>query len=154
MNGVRTVKEEVTYHDGVEVSRKVISDTITKKPVDKIILVGTKPSSNPKVANLPKNGPTESMIAKTITADQITAYTWTGKRTATGKWPTRGMCAVNRSMIPYGTVLYIPGYGYAVAEDTGSGKGDLVYSIDVYMDTRNECLQWGRKRNVKVYILK
>jgi len=151
--GVRTIVEEVKYEDGVEVSRKTVSDKITTKAVNKIILEGTKVPVNPAVENLPKGGPTKSMIKTTMVIDQITAYTHTGKRTATGKWPMVGMCAVNPKLIPYGTKLYIPGYGYAVAEDTGANNADLS-SIDVFMDTYEECIRWGRKRNRTVYILK
>lgn len=39
--GVKTVKYEVTYTDGVETARRVTSDEVTKQPVDKIVAVGT-----------------------------------------------------------------------------------------------------------------
>ena len=152
-NGTRTIVEEVTYEDGKEVSRKKISNKVTKEPVDKIILVGTKATSNHAIEDLPAGGPPESMIAYSVTMTQITAYTHTGYRTASGKWPTVGMCAIDRRVFLYGTVFYIPGYGYAVAEDTGSGVGDP-YSMDVFMDTKADCLRWGRKRNKVVYVLK
>ena len=64
------------------------------------------------------------------------------------------MCAVNPKLIPYGTRLYIPGYGYAVAEDTGGFVKKYPTGIDVYMSSDSACRQWGRKRNVTVYILK
>lgn len=151
--GVRTVVEQVTYKDGQEAGRKVISDEITTAPVNKVVLVGTKVSTNSDVENLPAGGPSADMIARTVVVDQITAYTHTGNRTATGKWPKVGMCAVNPKVFPYGTRFYIPGYGYAVAEDTGANDSSAV-SIDVFMDTEAACLRWGRKRNVKVYVLK
>ena len=151
--GVRTVQEQVTYKNGQETGRKVISDEITTAPVNKVVLVGTKVSTNSDVDNLPAGGPTANMIKRTVTVDQITAYTHTGNRTATGKWPKVGMCAVNPRIFPYGTKFYIPGYGYAVAEDTGANNSSEV-SIDVFMDTEAACLRWGRKRNVKVYVLK
>jgi 3D (Asp-Asp-Asp) domain-containing protein len=80
-----------------------------------------------------------------------TAYTWTGYRTATGTWPSRGTAAVDPRVIPLGTKLHIEGYGEAIAVDTGGaiqGK-----RIDVYMDTKDECWQWGR-RQVEVQIQK
>ena len=42
VNGEKTVKYNVTYEDGKEVSRKVVSEEVTKKPVTKIIAEGTK----------------------------------------------------------------------------------------------------------------
>lgn len=42
VNGVRTTVYKVTYKNGKEISREVVSNTITKQPVDAVILVGTK----------------------------------------------------------------------------------------------------------------
>jgi len=152
-NGERAIVEEVTYRDGVEVSRKKISSKVTKEPVDKIILIGCKPTLNPAIAGLPKGGPTDDMIVEAVTMVQVTAYTHTGNRTASGKWPKVGMCAIDRDAFSFGTLFYVPGYGYAVAEDTGSGIGDP-YSMDLFMDTKEECIRWGRKRNKVVYVLR
>lgn len=80
---------------------------------------------------------------------EATAYTWTGYRTATGTWPSRGTVAVDPRVIPLGTELYIEGYGPAVAADTGGAIQG--HRVDLYMDSKNECLQWGR-RKVEVQI--
>ena len=80
---------------------------------------------------------------------EATAYTWTGCRTATGTWPSRGTIATDPRVIPTGSKLWVEGYGEAVAADTGGAiKGQR---IDLYMDTKHECLQWGR-RKVEVQI--
>ena len=80
---------------------------------------------------------------------EATAYTWTGCRTATGIWPSRGTIATDPRVIPTGSKLWVEGYGEAVAADTGGAiKGQR---IDLYMDTKHECLQWGR-RKVEVQI--
>ncbi len=54
--------------------------------------------------------------------------------TASGKRLEKGLVAIDRSLIPFGTQMYVPGYGYAEAADTGSGvKGlwiDLGYEDD------------------------
>lgn len=44
-NGERTLKYEVTYTDGVETDRQLLSDTVTKKAVNKVVLLGTKKST-------------------------------------------------------------------------------------------------------------
>ena len=86
---------------------------------------------------------------ETITFE-ATAYTWTGCRTATGVWPSRGTVATDPRVIPLGTELHIEGYGPAVAADTGGAiQGQRV---DLYMDTEHECWQWGR-RKVEVRVL-
>ena len=75
---------------------------------------------------------------------EATAYTWTGNQTATGSWPTVGTVAVDPQVVPLGSVLYVEGYGPAVAADTGGDiKGQI---IDLYMDSEHECLQWGRRK--------
>ncbi|WP_300410576.1 cell wall-binding repeat-containing protein [Lagierella sp.] len=58
--------------------------------------------------------------------------------------------AVDRRVIPLGTRVYVEGYGYAVAGDTGGAiKGN---KIDVHMNSVSECYNWG-VRTVKLYIL-
>ena len=70
--------------------------------------------------------------------------------TATGIKATYGVVAVDPRVIPLGTKVYIPGYGVALAADTGGAiKG---YKIDLCMESYAECMQFGR-RNVTVYIL-
>jgi len=82
---------------------------------------------------------------------EATAYTWTGNKTATGTWPVVGTIAVDPNVIALGSKVYVEGYGFAIAEDTGGLiKGGI---IDVYMNTEDECFKWGRKRGITVYIL-
>lgn len=70
--------------------------------------------------------------------------------TASGMMAQRGVVAVDPSVIPLGTRLYIPGYGMAVAADTGGAiVGDR---IDLCMESYGEAMNFGR-RTVKVYIL-
>jgi 3D (Asp-Asp-Asp) domain-containing protein len=81
---------------------------------------------------------------------EATAYCYTGNRTATGTWPSRGTIAVDPTIIPLGTRLFVEGYGEGIAEDTGGAiKGEI---IDLYMEDRNEALSWGR-RQVEVRII-
>ena len=70
--------------------------------------------------------------------------------TASGTRLRRGVIAVDPSFIPLGTRVYIPGYGEAVAEDTG---GAIVGNIiDVAFDTHEEALEFGRQ-DLEIYIL-
>ena len=82
---------------------------------------------------------------------EATAYTWTGHKTATGTWPSRGTVAVDPRVIPLGTELHIEGYGPAVAADTG---GDIKgQRIDLYMESYEEAIQFGR-RQVLIEVLR
>ena len=67
-----------------------------------------------------------------------------------GLWLHYGTCAVDRRLIPMGTVLYIQGYGYAVAADTG---GSIIGNrIDLFFNSYEDACRWGL-RTVKVYVL-
>ena len=60
------------------------------------------------------------------------------------------MIAVDPSVIPLGSTVYIPGYGEFVAGDTGSAiNGNR---IDIHMTDLQQALQFGR-RSIEVQIL-
>lgn len=81
---------------------------------------------------------------------ESTAYVATGNPTSVGIMPYEGIVAVDPRVIPYYTKMYIPGYGFAMAGDTG---GAIVGNIiDLFMDDYHQAIRWGR-RNVEVYIL-
>jgi 3D (Asp-Asp-Asp) domain-containing protein len=81
---------------------------------------------------------------------RATAYTHTGHRTCTGTYPEVGTIAVDPRVIPLGTKLYVDGYGFGTAQDTGGAiKGNI---IDLFMETNQECIKWGN-RKVTVYII-
>ena len=91
---------------------------------------------------------------------EATAYTKTDEGcdnwTATGTLARYGAIAVDPSVIPYGTRMYIVSwdgsvvYGYATAEDCGGAiNGNRV---DLYYDTYEECIQFGR-RDCTIYFL-
>lgn len=70
--------------------------------------------------------------------------------TATGEYLRRGIIAVDPSIIPMGTRVFIPGYGIAVAADTGGAiRGN---KIDLAFDSRSEAFAWGR-RTITMFIL-
>ena len=102
----------------------------------------------------------ESVTNKPENSDQISysmnvksyAY-YTGTITATGTVPTFGRTiAVDPKVIPYGTRIYIPEFDKTfIAEDCGGGI--IGNKIDIYMNTKQECLNWG-VRDITIYILK
>lgn len=70
--------------------------------------------------------------------------------TASGMVAQRGVVAVDPDVIPLGTRLYIPGYGEAIAADTG---GAIVGNkIDLCMEDYGEAMEFGR-RDITVYVL-
>ncbi|HMP91174.1 MAG TPA: 3D domain-containing protein [Kiritimatiellia bacterium] len=71
--------------------------------------------------------------------------------TASGTRARPGTIAADTTIFPFGTVMYIPGYGYGVVEDRGGAiKG---YHIDLYYNSHKTALQWGREiKEVKVWM--
>jgi murein DD-endopeptidase MepM/ murein hydrolase activator NlpD/3D (Asp-Asp-Asp) domain-containing protein len=102
----------------------------------------------PKFITEGGGGPsTMEVVAAAYTA----GYESTGKNpgdpgygmTATGTKARRGTVAVDPEVIPFGTGMYIPGYGYGVAEDTGRAvKGNRV---DLFFDDADEAREWGER---------
>ena len=154
VNGTKEQTVEVTYENGVEVSSKVVSEKVTKAAVPEITEVGTKNTVRVAGSNLSYS----KVLTCTATAYDAGAGSngkWAGK-TASGIPLERGVVAVDPRVIPLGTRLYIEAvdgswaYGYAVAGDTGGAiKGN---KVDLFMETYNECMQFGR-RQCKVYVL-
>jgi len=141
------------YRDDELLSKKKTGSTVIVAPTPQIIAVGSYSTPTRNVSSRQVSSRQGALIAGA--GQQIkfvsTAYTHTGYRTATGIKPRRGVVAVDPRVIPMGTKLYIEGYGYGIASDTGGAiKGR---KIDVFFETRAEALKWGR-RTVSVQIVK
>lgn len=67
-------------------------------------------------------------------------------KTSIGRMPGPDVISVDPKVIPYGSLVFIPGHGYAVAVDTGGAlrRYDGV-AIDIYKDTYKDAIQWGEK---------
>ena len=110
-------------------------------------------SSNSKdnISYLPTNSSGSYISTYSMTA---TAYTG-GTYTAMGLRPVRdpnglSSVAVDPNVIPLGSKVYVEGYGYAIASDTGGAiKGN---KIDLYMNSVQECFAFGR-RTVTVHLV-
>ena len=64
--------------------------------------------------------------------------------TSSGTWARYGTIAADTRYYPYGTVMFVPGYGRGVVEDIGGAiKGPR--RLDVFFKTRRQALKWGRQ---------
>jgi len=144
INGEKKVIYRVFLKDGEEVRREAVSSQILKKPVPEIVAIGRRGS-------LPSRGYFSGRKVLTMIATGYDASGGYGSgRTALGLKAGYGVVAVDPKYIPLGTRLYIEGYGYAVAGDTGGAiKGNR---IDLGHDTRHAARKVGR-RKVIVHIL-
>ncbi len=100
-------------------------------------LAPTTTASGPSApADTQPAGGTRSFVADAV------AYHLSGN-TASGLPVGVGVIAVDPTVIPLGTRLFIPGYGPAVAADTGSAvKGNI---IDLWMPSTAQARAWGRR---------
>lgn len=129
----------VSYNDGKVLERKRVNSKLIVKPRPSVIAMG---SYNAVSRQVP-------MRVGKVDKFEATAYTHTGYRTAVGAKTRRGIIAVDPRVIPFGAKLYVEGYGYGIAADTGGAiKGRR---IDLFFETESEAVKWGR-RNVNVYI--
>ncbi|KJR47186.1 Cell wall-binding protein [Desulfosporosinus sp. I2] len=144
--------------DGQPVDQQVKSSYELKSPKKEIIIQNSKPIPPKKIiVQTPKPGNIESQpidltnfkISKTFNVE-ATAYTYTGSNTATGVPPREGLIAVDPKIIAMGSKVYVEGYGYAIAADTGGAI--LGNRIDVFFGTLRQCIDWGRKP-VRIHIL-
>lgn len=162
MDGEKEIAYKAVYENGKEVARVKVGEVIKKAPVNKILAVGslawfTPSRGSQKVFYVKK----VRMKATAYTAD----YNSTGKNpgdrgfgiTASGTKVKRiphgySTVAVDPKVIPLGTRLYVEGYGYAIAEDTGGAiKGN---KIDLYFHPgTQELRRWGNPK-LNVYVLK
>jgi 3D (Asp-Asp-Asp) domain-containing protein len=70
--------------------------------------------------------------------------------TAAGTVADWGTIAADTSIYPFGTVMYIPGYGWGRVEDIGGGIEGM--HIDLFFPSHREALEWGREwKEVKVW---
>ncbi|MDI6906862.1 MAG: ubiquitin-like domain-containing protein [Thermoanaerobacterales bacterium] len=132
---------EIVCHDGEPVHERLVDRRTLSAPRHQVVAMG--------VAGTVSRG--GRIIHFREARDmRATAYTYTGNNCATGVAPAPGIVAVDPQVIPLGTGLYIEGYGYARAMDTGGAvKGQ---TVDVFFTTRDAALQWG-VRQVRVYVL-
>lgn len=152
---------EVVVVSGREGGKVLRLQRVVSRPVQQIVAVGdsrtavlvasrgqaSRASSRPRRIPAAPDGGREMRMSSSAYAPGYGC----GSRTATGAKAGYGVAAVDPSVIPLGTKLYIPGYGYAVAADTGGAiKGDR---IDLCFDTRAEAIAWGT-RSVVVLIVR
>lgn len=156
--GEREVVYKLTYHDGDLVNKKYVDETVKEEPVTKVLeevedtnkIEKIKKSSNRSITAVKTSAVNStSSKGKNMTVE-ATAY-YGHSITATGTKPKWGTIAVDPTVIPYGTKVYIPQFDMVfTAEDCGSAiKGN---KIDIFMNDSSSVYEWGRK-TIEIQIL-
>ena len=119
---------------------------IEEKKVDDALSITN--SDNIKIESNPTNNYKEvyTMMSTAYAGDTITYMGTTPVRDPDGI----STIAVDPSIIPLGSKVYIPGYGLAIASDTGGLiKGNR---IDLFLNSEDECINWG-VQTVSLYLI-
>ena len=147
---------EVTYEDGVEVDKNLLEETVVEPKLDEIVAYGTvqtvsrgginfKPTKILDNVKITMYSAGAEHTGKTSEHPQY-GITYTGTRVQEGR-----TIAVDPKVIPLGWWVYIEGFGFRRAEDTGGAvKGNV---IDIYTDNNQQALNFGAKRGYKVYVI-
>ena len=154
----------VVYENAREQERVVVEETVLEQPVEQVVALGTADKvqeQKPRIGDGKIVLPSGDVLTYYSKGQFVaTAYTQTDAGcndiTATGSHVRQGVVAVDPTVVPYGTRMFIVTndgsyiYGLGTAEDCGGAiQGNR---LDLYMDTTEECFQFGVK-NCTVYFL-
>lgn len=170
--GLRRVTYKVKYQNDIEIERTQISEEIIRNPKNEIIQISNMSS---RTTNLGRETATTingaslaarvegiTPIVKTLNTSAYAASTCDKSPdspsygiTASGARATAWYTVAAGKSYPMGTIIYIPYFkdkpngGWFVVQDRGGAIKD--HKLDVFMNTYNECIQFGR-RNLECYI--
>ncbi|WP_134702221.1 3D domain-containing protein [Ammoniphilus sp. YIM 78166] len=154
--GKAVQRYEVVYENGKEASRTLVETKVIQTKQDRVVAIGTLTTVS--------RGGVNFAARKVLNNVVLTAYSsgvsHTGKGpdhpqygiTATGKRAQEGRTiAVDPSVIPMGTWVYIEGVGFRRAEDKGGAvKGN---KIDIFFENDLAAHRFGKRKSKAVYVI-
>ena len=175
--GLKITTYKVKYQNDIEIERVVLKEEIVKEKVNKIIEnthVSSRSSSTAEREKAKETVATVEITSNSSLAAKVKGKTPTKKTmntsaytaadcgkshdtayTASGAKATAWYTIAAGKGYPMGTIIYIPYFkdkpngGWFVVQDRGGSISNN--KLDVYMNTSNECIQFGR-RNLECYI--
>ncbi len=145
--GVQQTRVRVRYENGSEVGREVDETVVVAPAVNQVIAYGTNVVV--RTVDTP-DGPREYWRVMRLYATSYHPAALGGDDvTATGRRLVKGIVAIDRTVIPLGTEVFVPGYGVGLAADTGGRRNSPMWIDLGYSDA--DFRQWARY--VEVYIL-
>jgi 3D (Asp-Asp-Asp) domain-containing protein len=143
---------EVVYQDGKEVARNLVRSQVLQNKVDQVVAIGNKRllASRGSVTVAGYTFVPRKTIQATLTAYSA-AYSKHNGITYSGVKATEGRTvAVDPQVVPLGWWVYIEGYGFRRAEDTGGLiKGN---KLDIFFESNEVAKQFGVKKRT-VYVI-
>lgn len=145
--GMQETVIRVRSENGIEVARTVEATNITIEPINHIVAYGTNVVL--RTLNTPQGAREYWRVMRMYATSYHPAALGGDDVTATGQRLVTGIVASNPRVLPYGTEIYVEGYGVGLIADTGGPRRfplwvDLGYSDEDYRS-------WSRY--VDVYIL-
>lgn len=146
---------EVVYQDGQEVARNLVRSQVLQNKVDKVVAIGNKrlvaSRGSPDavtvagVTFVPKKKLTVTLTAYSAKYSKYNGITYSGVKATEGR-----TVAVDPNVVPIGWWVYIEGYGFRRAEDTGGLiKGNR---MDIFFESHEVAKQFGVKKRT-VYVI-
>lgn len=145
--GVERTVIRVRLEDGVEISRTRAETSMVVPPQDRIITYGTNIVLN--TLETPDGPQVYWRVLRLYATSYHPAALGGDNVTATGRLLERGIVGADTDLLPFGTQVYVPGYGVGLVADTGAERHDP-YWIDLgYSDA--DWRSWSR--SIDVYLL-
>ena len=152
-NGIKEVTYRLTMGtDGAEARREPLASRVIKQPITEVREEGARSAlpSRGGFARGYRSGHRMVIMRPTFYDPYHCGGSGKG-RTRSGLQGGYGVVAVDPGFIPLGTRLYIEGYGYAVAADTGGAiRGNR---IDLGIDVRHDASKIRSMKPLRVYIM-
>ena len=138
-DGIKLVTYKIKYQNNIEIEKTVLSEEITKEPIDKIVQVKKNVTSRSLSVDRTSSSGTKYF--------KVTAYCSCSKccgkttgRTASGTKATAGRTIAAPKNFKFGTKLKINGKEYTVEDRGGAIKGNR---IDIFVGSHSAALRWG-----------
>lgn len=158
-NGLKEITYRAKFRNEVEIERTILSETILREPIDKIVQVNNKVTTsragNERSTNNPATTANTTLAKKVegktplVKTFNTSAYCSCSKccgkptgTTASGTKATPGRTVAASSKFAFGTKVNIGGHIYTVEDRGGAISGNR---IDVYVGSHAQALQWGVK---------
>jgi len=141
----------VVVTNGIEGAPEPVAQRVVSEASPTIVAVGTgsRTATGAQPASVPV-APAHGRRLRVVATGYSPQQPDLDHVTATGARARKGVIAVDPGTIPLGTRVYVPGYGYAVAADTGGAIDGR--RVDLCYDTVAEAMRWGR-RTVTIIVL-
>ncbi|HEU4752272.1 MAG TPA: 3D domain-containing protein, partial [Armatimonadota bacterium] len=147
-SGLKRVSYRAKLVDGREVERSTVSEETLREAQPEIVLSRKPYLLGSRGAYIGKR--TLPVVATAYDPGPGSCGKYANGRTCNGKRAGYGIIAVDPKVIPLGSKIYVPGYGYGIAADVGSAiQGNRV---DLGFNSRSGSFKWGR-RQVTIQII-